>query len=60
MKGPEYDRSLDRAVSPGSPAPSEHLIAEGRITPATRPKETAPDLIPINGMASDRIAEQRR
>ena len=54
----EHGKPIARIVPPG-PAVIERLIAEGRITPATRPKSQARPPA-IDATVSDLIAEQRR
>lgn len=54
-----YDELV--ADSPaGPPSRLDELAAEGRVTPASRPKRVAPDPLPTAGTVSDLIGEQRR
>lgn len=49
-----------RIVPIGVATPLEQLIADGRVTPAKRPKQPAGRRIKAAGSVSDLIAEQRR
>lgn len=56
----DHGRAIAKIVPVGEPTSLERLIAEGRVTPAKRPKRPAPEPIVAKGIVSDLIAEQRR
>lgn len=56
----EHGKPIARIVPLDSTTPFERLMAEGRITPAARAKQPAPDPMPADGSVSDLVAEQRR
>lgn len=49
-----------RIVPVGAPSAVEQLTAEGRITPAKKPKQSAGRRVRGSGIVSDLVAEQRR
>ncbi|MGL5809042.1 MAG: type II toxin-antitoxin system Phd/YefM family antitoxin [Nocardioides sp.] len=56
----DHGRPVARIVPVGVPTKLEQLIAEGKITRATRRKETRPAPVKGNGTVSDLIDQQRR
>lgn len=56
----DHGRPVARLVPYGEPTRLDQLIAEGRVTPARKPKRPAPEPLPAEGMVSDLIDEQRR
>jgi prevent-host-death family protein len=56
----DHGRPIARIVPTGRPTRLEQLVAEGRVTRATRPKRPAPKPLKAKGTVSDLIAEQRR
>lgn len=56
----DHGKPIARIVPIKKPSRLEELIAEGRITPATRRKRPAPKPIKTAGPVSDLIDEQRR
>jgi prevent-host-death family protein len=56
----DHGRPVARIVPVDQQTALERLRAEGRITPARRPKRPAPDPVTTDGVASDLIGEQRR
>lgn len=53
-------RPIARIVPVDRPTRLEQLIAEGKVQPATRPKEDAPMPLRAQGTVSDLVADQRR
>lgn len=53
----EAAKEVDMDAGPTSLA---RLVAEGRVRPAKRPKGSAPHPVPVDGLVSDLVAEQRR
>jgi antitoxin (DNA-binding transcriptional repressor) of toxin-antitoxin stability system len=49
-----------RVIARIVPTVLEQLIAEGRVQPARRRKQPAPDPVSAAGTVSDLVAEQRR
>ncbi|HET6294989.1 MAG TPA: type II toxin-antitoxin system prevent-host-death family antitoxin [Kribbella sp.] len=56
----DHGRPIARIVPVEVPTALERLIADGRVTPATRRKRAAPEPIKTAGPVSDLIDEQRR
>jgi prevent-host-death family protein len=56
----DHGRPIARIVPVGQPTRLERLVAEGRVTLATRDKEPAPTPVPASGTVSDLITDQRR
>jgi prevent-host-death family protein len=56
----DHGRVIARIVPADTPTVLERLIAEGRVRPARRRKQPAPDPIVAVGTVSDLVAEQRR
>lgn len=49
-----------RIVPIGAPSALEQLIADGRVTPAKRPKQPSGRRVKAAGTVSDLVTEQRR
>lgn len=56
----DHGRPIARIVPVGVPTRLEQLIADGRVTRASRRKGPAPEPVRGGGPVSDLIAEQRR
>ncbi len=56
----DHGQVIARIVPAGAPTALERLIAEGRVHPARRRKQPAPDPVPAAGTVSDLVTEQRR
>ncbi len=56
----DHGQVIARIVPAGTPTVLEQLIAEGRVQPARRRKQPAPDPVSAAGTVSDLVAEQRR
>ncbi|RPF28915.1 type II toxin-antitoxin system Phd/YefM family antitoxin [Georgenia muralis] len=56
----EHGRPVARIVPVARPTRLEQLRREGRVQPARRVKQPAPDPVSTEGPLSDLIAEQRR
>lgn len=56
----DHGKPVAKLVPYSEPAWYERMVAEGRITPADRPKQPAPEPLPANGTVSDLLIEQRR
>lgn len=56
----DHGRPIARIVPAGRLTRLEQLVAEGRVSPARRPKQPAPAAVKSRGTVSDLIAEQRR
>jgi prevent-host-death family protein len=56
----DHGRPIARIVPAGQRTSLERLIAEGRVTPATRRKAARPTPIKTAGSVSDLVGEQRR
>ncbi len=56
----DHGKPVARIVPVDQPTALERLIAEGRATPAKRPKRKAPKPVLTSGTVSDLIADQRR
>lgn len=56
----DHGRPVARIVPVGVPTKLEHLIAEGKVTPAGRRRRALPPAVSTGGTVSDLVAEQRR
>lgn len=56
----DHGRPVARIVPAGAPTKLEQMIADGRVTPASRRKGDRPVPIATAGMVSDLIDQQRR
>jgi prevent-host-death family protein len=56
----DHGRPIARIVPVDRPTRLERLIAEGRVRPAQRPKEDAPEPLLVQGTVSDLVSDQRR
>jgi prevent-host-death family protein len=56
----DHGEPVARIVPIGVPSALEQLIADGRVTPAKRPKRPARRRVKTAGTVSDLVAEQRR
>jgi prevent-host-death family protein len=56
----DHGRAIARIVPIEAPTALERLIAEGRVRPAQRRKQPAPQPVPSTGTVSDLVADQRR
>ena len=56
----DHGRPVARIVPVGVPTKLERLIAEGIVTPASRPRRPLPPAIKTAGPVSDLVDEQRR
>lgn len=58
----DHGKAVARLMPYDAPSALEKLIAEGLVTPATRPKTPRPEpvAVPEGTLVSDLIAEQRR
>ena len=56
----ERGKPVARIVPDPPRSKFDRLVAEGRITPAKRPKGPAPEPIKANGTVSDLVIEDRR
>ena len=56
----DHGTPIARLVPIGRPTRLEQLVAEGRVTPATKPKAPAPTPVAASGTVSDLVSNQRR
>ncbi|MGQ0573925.1 MAG: type II toxin-antitoxin system Phd/YefM family antitoxin [Pseudonocardia sp.] len=57
----DHGRVIARIVPADAPTTLERLIAEGRVTPAGRPRRsTSPEPVEASGTVSDLVDDQRR
>lgn len=56
----DHGKPVARIVPVDQPTALERLIAEGRVTRAQVPRQTAPEPVVADGPASDLVADQRR
>jgi prevent-host-death family protein len=56
----DHGQPIARIVPVDAPTALERLIAEGRVSPATRRKRPAPEPIVTTGAVSDLVDDQRR
>lgn len=56
----DHGRPIARIVPVGRPTRLEQLRAEGRVRPARRRKQRAPEPVASSGTVSDLVGEQRR
>lgn len=56
----DHGRPVARIVPVGRPTRLEQLRAEGRVQPARKKKQPAPEPIRAEGMVTELIEEQRR
>lgn len=56
----DHGRPVARIVPVGVPTKLEQLIAEGKVTRATRKRGPRPAPINASGIVSDLVAQQRR
>jgi prevent-host-death family protein len=56
----DHGQPVARIVPVQAPTVLEQLIAEGRVTPATRRKRPSPEPVAIAGHVSDLVGDQRR
>lgn len=56
----DHGRPVARIIPVGVPTKLEQLIAEGKVTPATRRKHERPAPVKTNGTVSDLVDQQRR
>ncbi|NUR96244.1 MAG: type II toxin-antitoxin system prevent-host-death family antitoxin [Kribbellaceae bacterium] len=56
----DHGQPVARIVPVGQPTRLERLRAEGRVQPAARRKQPAPEPIRAEGLVSELIDEQRR
>jgi len=56
----DHGTPIARLVPVGRPTRLEQLVAEGRVTAATKPKGPAPTPVAANGTVSDLVGDQRR
>jgi prevent-host-death family protein len=56
----DHGQPIARIVPVGAPTALERLIAEGRVTPATRRKRPSVEPIVTSGSVSDLVDDQRR
>lgn len=56
----DHGRPVARIVPVDRPTRLEQLVAEGRVSPAKRPKQAAPGPLKTQSTVSDLIADQRR
>jgi len=56
----DHGRAIARIVPVDQPTALERLVAEGRVRPASRRKQPAPEPVVAAGSISDLIEEQRR
>lgn len=56
----DHGRPVARLVPIGVPTKLEQLVAEGKVTPASRRKGPRPTPVRASGTVSDLVDEQRR
>ncbi|MEE6286433.1 type II toxin-antitoxin system prevent-host-death family antitoxin [Georgenia sp. MJ173] len=56
----DHGRPVARIIPVGAPTKLEQLIAAGKVTPASRPKDRRPAPIKTSGTVSDLVDQQRR
>lgn len=56
----DHGRPVARIIPVGVPTKLEQLIAQGKVTPATRRKRKRPAPAKANGTVSDLVDHQRR
>jgi prevent-host-death family protein len=56
----DHGRPVARIIPVGVPTKLEQLIAEGKVTPATRRKRKRPAPVTTRGTVSDLVEQQRR
>jgi prevent-host-death family protein len=56
----DHGRPVARIIPVGVPTKLEQLIAEGKVTPATRRKRKRPAPVTTSGTVSDLVEQQRR
>ncbi len=56
----DHGRPVARIIPVGAPTKLEQLIAEGKVTPASRRKGPRPAPIKTTAVVSDLVDEQRR
>jgi prevent-host-death family protein len=56
----DHGRPVARIVPVGVPTKLEQLIADGKVTPASRRKRTRPEPVKATGAVSDLVEQQRR
>jgi prevent-host-death family protein len=56
----DHGKPVAKLVPYSDPSWYRRMVAEGRITPAKRPKGPAPEPLPAEGTGSDLVIEQRR
>ncbi|MCB0828067.1 MAG: type II toxin-antitoxin system prevent-host-death family antitoxin [Solirubrobacterales bacterium] len=55
----DHGRPVAKLVPYGELTKFDQMVAEGRITPARRPKGQLPEPLPAEGTVSDLVSEQR-
>ncbi|MEE6281036.1 type II toxin-antitoxin system Phd/YefM family antitoxin [Georgenia sp. MJ170] len=56
----DHGRPVARIIPVGAPTKLEQMIAAGKVTPASRPKDRQPAPIKTAGTVSDLVDQQRR
>ena len=56
----DHGQPIARIVPVEVPTALERLIAEGRVSPASRRKGPSPEPIAVTGLVSDLVGDQRR
>lgn len=56
----DHGKPVAKLVPYENPTWFERMVAEGKITPAERPKQPLPEPLPADGTISDLVIEQRR
>lgn len=56
----DHGHAIARIVPVGVPTALERLIAEGRVRPARKRKQPAPEPVAAMGLISDLVEDQRR